>query len=147
MLKLLSVRAALTAAVPEIAADPSRLSVFAEAGSSVAAGAGESLSWEYRYTAKLLLLDFAGDADHVMAALHEWVRVHQSDLLDNSELRQKGLQFQVELLDTGTVDLEIKLQLTEAVRVLPRTGAPATGPAAQRWEITHLPEPPRPLLL
>jgi hypothetical protein len=145
--KLLSLRNALTAAVPEIARDPSKLTVFAKAGSSVATGAGESLSWEYRYTATLLLLDFAGDADHVTAAVHAWVRVYQPELLDNAELRERGIQFEAELLNAKAVDLQITLQLTEAVRVLPRAGAPETGPAAQRWEITHLPEPPRMSLL
>ncbi|MDZ5457006.1 phage tail protein [Azohydromonas lata] len=143
MEKLRSLRDALTAAVPEIARDPSKLTVFAKAGTSVATGAGERISWEYRYTATLLLLDFAGNADHVIAAVHAWVRVYQVELLDNLDLRARGIQFEAELLNTAAVDLQITLQLTEGVRVLPRAGAPATGPAAQRWEITHLAEPPR----
>lgn len=143
MEKLASLREALTAAVPQLRTDPDKLAVFAEGGNTVASAAGQSLSFEYRYTAKLLLLDFAGTADSVMVPLLLWVREHQCELLDNADLRERGIQFIAELLNSKTVDIEIKLQLTEAVRVRPRAGAPSTGTAAQRWDITHLPEPPR----
>jgi hypothetical protein len=85
MIKPASLRAAIVAAVPDLAANPDKLQVFVDAGNLVATNT-KTLSFEYRYTINLILLDFAGDEDTIMMALLIWVRRHQSDLLDNADL-------------------------------------------------------------
>ena len=80
-----------------------------------------------------MLLDFTGDADIVFAALIAWVKRNQSDLLTNDDLRKTGISFEADQLTQTTVDLSIKLRLTESVVV----GTDYTG--AQT--ITHVDEP------
>lgn len=133
MLKPDSLRAALTAAIADLRTDPKRLSMFIDKG-SLRATAAPGLSFEYRYTLQLLLLDFAGHPDQVMVPLIAWLFVHQNELLANPDKSRDGIGFKAELLDSGRVDLEIELALTERVRVQRRQDG--------GFDVTHLPEPP-----
>jgi hypothetical protein len=132
MNKANSLRRALTAAVPSLATDPDKLLVFIDAGNIIATGA-QSTSFDYAYTLNVMLLDFAGDADIVFVALLQWVRLNQSDLLTNDELRRVGIAFEADQLTQTTVDLSIKLRLTESVLVV------TDDAGAQK--ITHVDEP------
>ena len=73
MLKPASLREHLTAALPQLRRDPEKLVVFI-AGGGLHSTLTQSLSFEYRYTLRLLLLDYAGHADAVMAPLLIWLR-------------------------------------------------------------------------
>jgi hypothetical protein len=132
MKKPASLRAAIAAAVPELEANPDRFLVFADAG-AMAATNTKTLSFEYRYTLNLILLDYAGDADPVMLALLQWVRRNQPDLLDNPEKRKHGIEFEVDHLNNATCDLSIKLPLVEEVLVQMDAGGAPT--------FTHQDEP------
>ncbi|MEM5451894.1 phage tail protein [Paraburkholderia guartelaensis] len=132
MNKANSLRRALTAAVPALATDPDKLLVFIDAGNIIATSA-QSTSFDYAYTLNVMLLDFAGDGDIVFAALLQWVRANQSDLLTNDELRKAGISFEADQLTQTTVDLSIKLKLTESVLV--------TTDDAGVQKITHVDEP------
>ena len=127
-----SLRKALNAAVPSLVTDPDKLLVFIDTGNIIATGAASN-SFDYAYTLNVMLLDFTGDADIVFAALIAWVRRNQSDLLTNDDLRKTGISFEADQLTQTTVDLSIKLRLTESVVV----GTDDTG--AQT--ITHVDEP------
>lgn len=109
-----SVRAALTAAAPVLVTDPDKLLVFADAG-TIEAIPGTGLSFLYRYTLHAILTDFAGDPNLIFAALVEWVKVNQNDLIESRTLHKDGLSFEVDLLNHTTCDLSIKLKLTETV--------------------------------
>jgi hypothetical protein len=111
-----SLRRALAAAIPSLEAEPDRLVVFLDEGSIVATGT-RSLSFEYRYTAHALVMDFAGDADSVFVALVEWARENQPDLVTNPDERAHGITFEADILNHSTADLSIKLALTESVVV------------------------------
>jgi hypothetical protein len=116
MIKPASLRAALVAAIPPLATDPDRLNVFIDQGSIAATGT-QTLSFEYRYVVNVLVLDFAGDSDLVMIALVEWARANQPDLVTNVDARSNGITFEVDILNNSTVDLSIKMQLSESVVV------------------------------
>lgn len=116
MIKPASLRAAIAAAVPDLDANPDKLQVFVDAGNLVATNT-KTLSFEYRYTINLILLDFAGNEDTVMMALLVWIRRYQSDLLDNADKRSTAIGFEVDQLSNSTCDLSIKLPLTESVKV------------------------------
>lgn len=103
-------------AIPALAADPDKLTVFIDTGSIAATGA-KSLSFEYRYTCNVILLDFAGDSNDVFIAIVGWVREYQNDLVNNPDMRANGITYEVDILDNATVDVSIKLQLTESVVV------------------------------
>ena len=116
MNKPAGVRAALEAAIPSLIDEPDKLTVFVDAG-SIASTGSKSASFEYRYTLHLILLDFAGEADDVMIALIEWARANQPDLVTNWDHRDTGITFECDVLGNATVDLSIKMKLSESVVV------------------------------
>jgi hypothetical protein len=116
MIKPASLRAAIVKAMPSLAADPDKLTVFIDAG-SIAATSARSLSFEYRYTCNVMLLDFACDSDELFVALIEWARAWQADLFLNPDERASGITYEVDILDNATADVSVKLQLTESVVV------------------------------
>lgn len=140
MQKLVSLRAHLTAATPLLATNPDKLTVFVERGRLVCAG-GNSISFEYAFTARIVILDFAGHADAVMVPLLAWVKRNQIDIFENADRRASAIRFEAELLDQEAVDLSIEVDLTESVVVAP--GSQPTQPdTARRYHITHRDEPP-----
>jgi hypothetical protein len=131
-----SLRNHLLATVPDLKHNPDRLLVFIDEGAARCTAA-KSLSWEYRYTLQLILTDYAGHPDAVMLPLLGWVKVNQSELLENLDNAREGIQFEAEILDGGKVDMAIKLTLTERVVV----GKDAQG----NTTLTH-PAEPQPVL-
>lgn len=140
MLKPASLRAHLTAALPDLQRDPENLAVFIHAG-NVKSTLTASLSWEYGYTLRLLFLDYAGHVDAIIAPLLIWLRTHQPELLDNPTLREKAIRFDVEYLNSQALDLAIDLDLTERVICRPRDGVPGG------LNLIHAMEPPSILLV
>lgn len=109
-----TLRAALVAAVPHLVNDPDKLLVFADNG-TVRAVAGQGLSFLYAYTLNAILLDFAGDPNIVFAAVVEWVKENQRNLIENRDNQKDGMVFDVEFLNNATADVSIKLKVTETV--------------------------------
>lgn len=101
-----------------LSTNPDRLHVFVDDGSVHCTGTG-NLSHEYRYTLTIVVTDYAGQADTIMLPLLAWLRVKQPELLINPDRRANAIQFDVELLNHESADIEIKLPLTERVVVKP----------------------------
>lgn len=116
MIKPASLRHALAAAILTLKQNPDKLTVFIDQGSIAATGTRSS-SFEYRYVLNVLLLDYAGDADDIFIALIDWVRQHQVNLVSNDDERTSGITFEIDMLGNATVDVSIKLQLTESIVV------------------------------
>lgn len=127
-----ALRAWLTAASPDLRREPQRLQVFIDKGSIVATAAS-GLSFEYRYTVTLQLLDFAGHPNGIMAPLLAWVAVNQPELLANPDRSREGIKFEADILDQDKVDLQIEIALTERVKV--------SRMADGKLEAIHLAEP------
>jgi len=124
MKKPQALRNFLTGAIPELQTDPQRLKLFVEAG-NIVARSGETLSFEYRFTVRLIMLDFAGNLDLFAVPILAWLNTYQPDLLQNKDKAAKALRFDVELLANDKVDLVIEVDLTESVIV--KEDADATG--------------------
>lgn len=137
MWKLQSLRHLIERAVPELARDPERLIVMATDGAAVSTLAG-GLSFEYRYTAAITVLDYTGHTDALFVPILAWVRVHQCELLDNPQSQRTGLEFMVEHLNTAAVDIGIRVPLTERALVKPDAAHPT------RYNVTHPAEPCHP---
>lgn len=137
MIKPNALRDAVTAALPGLAMDPERLTISIEKGRLVATGArpqGAVCAFEYRYDLVLSILDFALDPDVLFAAIFLWAGVHQRDLIDRYAGGDRtGIEFAVDVLDAQSVDIEVRLALSEAVDVAGTEGA---------WTFTHHAEPP-----
>lgn len=131
MMKPNNLRAALTESLPELARNPEKLHIFVDEGRIVATG-GKTLSFEYVYTLTTILTDYAGGADTVIVPVLAWLRVNQSELFFNPDRRETGFKFEVDILNHTTVDIAIKLALTERVTVRVVDG---------QYQIAHQPEP------
>ncbi len=125
-------RRLLLAAVPGLAADPSRLSMFIDKGKLSFRNSG-TLSFEYAYTLNIVVQDYAGDVDALMVPVLAWIAEQQPDLLERDP--REPFTFESEILDSDAADVSIDLQLTEAVRVVPGEGG--------GFVATHLDEPSR----
>ncbi|SDO94017.1 P2 phage tail completion protein R (GpR) [Ralstonia sp. 25mfcol4.1] len=131
MKKPAQLRAAITAAVPDLQRNPEKLHLFVEEGRLVATGA-KSLSFEYQYTLSLLVTDFADSADAITVPVLAWLRENQPELFTNPDKRLDGFKFETDVLNHDCVDLLVKLPLTERVIVKVADG---------RYEVTHADEP------
>lgn len=115
-------RAALTEALegrhPAYRTDPSLMHMVAlDVG--MAASGRPGTAFQYQYTLALGIMDFTGNPEEVSVPLLIWVQRWQHDLLTDPK-RAADLTMDVEYLESGKVDLIIRLKLTEAVRFVPR---------------------------
>lgn len=131
MRKADSLRRWLTAFIPELKTHPDRLQIYIEGG-KVNAKRSRTLSFAYGYTLKALIMDFAGDADTIMVPVLAWIEKEQPQLLQRRDSEPFG--FEAELLDGDVSDIEISLELTEAVVV--KLSADGKG-----YEVDHPAEP------
>jgi hypothetical protein len=131
MRKADSLRRWLTAYLPDLKTHPDRLQIYVEGG-RVAARRSRTLSFLYRYTLKVGIWDFAGDADHLMVPILAWIEKEQPQLLRRDD--SDPFEFEAELLDGDVSDILISIELTEAVLVLP--SADGGG-----YDVQHPPEP------
>lgn len=116
-----SLRSALNKSVPYVAYNPDRLHLFVYCGQVVATSAA-SLSWEYRYTLNVVITDFTGDQNLLMAPVLLWLQENQPDALQNSEAREKLFTFEVDILANDRCDISMDLKLTERVIVTEEEG-------------------------
>lgn len=131
MRKADSLRRWLTACIDHLQTHPDRLQIYVEGG-RIAARRSRTLSFLYQYTLKVLVMDFAGDADTLMVPVLAWIEKEQPQLLRRTD--SQPFSFEAELLDSETSDVEISIDLTETVIVTPR--ADGSG-----YDIEHPPEP------
>lgn len=134
MKKPVSLRAHLEQWLPDLKRNPDKLHVFVEDG-HVATKAGNSASFEYRYTLILLVTDFAEPLDTLVVPLLVWAQEHQPDLIHAIDKQDKAIAIRAEHLDHDKMDVELTLKLSE--RVLVR-------PLAAGYECEHIGEPPLP---
>ncbi|AUW59447.1 phage tail protein [Sphingobium sp. SCG-1] len=119
MKKLDSLRAFVTAALPEIARSPELLTIHAANG-KLAMRHGPNLGWEYRYRLVMTVFDYAQAPESLFLPVLLWLRVNQPELLLNHDTGAQAINFVVDALDNGMVDIELQIDLTEAVDVQPR---------------------------
>ena len=129
-----SLRHALNKSVPYVRENPDRLHLFVDNGSLVATAAA-SISWEYRYTLNVVVTDFTGDQNLLMAPILYWLRDNQPDALQNPDERERLFTFEVDILGNGACDLSLNLKLTE--RVLARK-------VDGQMQVEAVPEPDEP---
>ncbi|WP_413535206.1 phage tail protein [Rahnella inusitata] len=134
MLKPAQLRKALTDAVPVLQNSPDQLRMFVDNGRIVSTLAS-SLSFEYQYQVELLITDFAQDSDLIMVPVLAWLREHQPDIMATPDKQQTGFKFKADMLNDGSCDIAIYLQLTERVIVKQIDAG---------LHVEHFPEPPMP---
>jgi hypothetical protein len=134
VLKPAQLRKALTDAVPVLQTSPDTLRMFVDNGRIVST-LGSSLSFEYQYQIELLITDFAHDCDLIIVPILAWLREHQPDIMATSDKQQTGYKFKADMLNDGSYDIAVYLQLTERVIVKQVDAG---------LHVEHFPEPPLP---
>lgn len=133
MIKPQSLRDAIEAALPAVRRNPDKLLIYIEGG-SLRCTAAASLSFEYSYTLNVTILDYGEHADTLMVPVLAWVARNQPELLANPDRQRDGITFEADLLNRKSMDIAVRLQLTERVVVKALEGG--------GYEATHVPEPP-----
>ncbi|WP_256330877.1 phage tail protein [Pelistega sp. MC2] len=137
MLKPNEVREIIARANLYLQENPDKLQVFIDAGKVVSTGA-VGLSFEYDYTLTVIVQDFNGHADLIVLPLLVYLRTNQPELFENYNKNKELIQFDVEFLDQSSIDLMLKVNLTE--RVLVRDDG------AGKLRAEHITEPEHPEL-
>jgi hypothetical protein len=130
MQKPASLRAALTAAIPEIRDQPDRLVIWVEDG-AVRARQTETQGFAFQYPLSVLLRELSTDIAIVALAINRWLRRHQPDLLAGGA--GDSYKFETDVLDNATADILFTVALTENVAVTPQEDG--------SWSIEYLVEP------
>lgn len=112
MIKPAGLSRLLLRAVPQLAADATKLQLFVDKG-RIAARKGKTIGYEEHYTLAIVVQEFVGDVDQLFVPIMAWVAEQQPDLLDKGE----PFTFATEILDGDKADIQIDLQLSELVRV------------------------------
>lgn len=107
-----TLRAAISATVPDLADNPERLIMWIDQG-TVASPMTAAFHFAYSYRLNILVLGYAGQQPPIAIAILHWLRVNQPDLLQPGK---DAFSFEADFLDNASVDLQIQLQLTEQVR-------------------------------
>lgn len=97
--------------------DPARLHMAIVNGRPRALARAGGPAFEFAYTLRLTLLDFAGDPAEVIFPLLFWIQRWQHELLQNHDKARDGIEIELDLLDNKKVDVMIDLPLTERVRL------------------------------
>lgn len=116
MEKIRSLRAAIEAAIPDLARNPERLLLFVDKG-KIASTSRVHASFEYRYEAEVLLVDFSDHLDKVVVACILWAQAHEPDIFQRWRETGEGISFEAELRNENDVDISLKMPLTERVIV------------------------------
>lgn len=132
MLKPASLRAALTASLPEYQVEPDKLVLFIDKGRLVSR-ATAGLGYEWRYTLRLEFHDCTSAPDAIAVPLLLWLREHQPERLLEFAREDTALGFAADIIDDKTWDLAWTFELAEAVTLAPRLGG--------GWDVTHVAEP------
>lgn len=99
------------------------------------------MSWEYRFTLNVIINDFSGDQNLLMASVVLWLRVYQPDPLQNSDAREKLFSFEVDILANDRCNISMDLKLTEREIVTEEYGTArieALPEASEEfWTVNH----------
>ncbi|MCI9791252.1 phage tail protein, partial [Proteus mirabilis] len=87
MKKPANLRDALIKKVSYLGDNPDKLYTFIDGGAIVATGAS-SQSYEYQYNLNIIIDDYPGDQDVLMAVIIGWIEQHQPDIFLNPDKRQ-----------------------------------------------------------
>jgi len=130
MQKIHSLRAALIEAIPELKAAPGALRMWVDRGTVQAPKDAAGITgFAFAFRVNVLLVEFTGDVAALSLAVLLWLRANQPSLLMPG---QDAFAFQVDVLDTTKVDIEIQIDLKQSVRA---------SSAAQGYTLAYVAEP------
>ncbi|ASA51853.1 phage tail protein [Salmonella enterica subsp. enterica serovar Abaetetuba] len=133
MLKIDSLRNAVTHSNRWSRANPDKMTIFVDSG--YIHFAGDTPSFAYDYTVILFVMDFTGDINDFTIPVMRWLWFNQRDLLLNPE-KNKEFKFSTAINDDDSADILFEFPLFERVKVTPDENGELSG--------EYLPEPRMP---
>lgn len=91
----------------------------------------------------MVIEDFSGDQNLLMAPVLLWLQANQADAVNNPVLREKLFTFEVDILRNDICDISMNLQLTERVLVSTDGGVssveavPEPGEFEEMWTVNR----------
>jgi len=116
MKKPASLRAAIEAMNPDLKDNPDKMIVIVRDG-RIALRAGPAKGYQYAYRVEIDIIGFTGNSNHIILPVTLWLRENQPDLLLSPQTADKVINFSVDILDAGTSDLSLSVDLTESISV------------------------------
>lgn len=113
MEKPASLRAALSAAVPELKKNPDKLAMYIIDGQVRAKK--HTLGHELRYRLNINIADFAGNINHLNLAVISWLQEHQPDILGPGDAPDDAYVFEADIISNDSADVAIVLRLCEGI--------------------------------
>ncbi|MBB5985303.1 phage tail protein [Sphingobium lignivorans] len=113
-------RACLVDALPELARNPDKLSIYMTGGRLIARY-GPNLGFQYDATLQIDVIGFSGQPAAFFLPLILWLRRYEPAALLNHDTAEQRLRFEIDMVDNGAVDITIGLPMSEAVDVLPQS--------------------------
>lgn len=131
MLKPAALRAEIVSFLPELERDPHRLTMWSERGNMRATQTRErGFAWEYDL--EIMISDFTGEPALLFFVVQNWCRTQQPELLAPGAA---AIPFEVEFIDSKTVDVKLTLALSEVVKA-----SAVPGSAGAAWQLETLAE-------
>ena len=134
MKKLTSLREYLGEKVPFLKENPENLYLFVENGRIIST-LEETPSFEYEYTANIIIEHYSGDQNVLIAVVNDWLRKNQSDISASPTKRQQDFKFEAVILNNHAAHISLDLTLTERVLAINKKG---------QYVIEAIPEPANP---
>lgn len=117
-----SLRETLLKALPELAAEPDKLTLNVSRGVAIATLAA-SLSYEKQYPLTVQVREFTSDINTLLVPVIAWLRDNQPDIMTRAEGQKSGLSWETENAGSGGQNITLTLLLTERTRVTESDGA------------------------
>lgn len=134
MQKHKSLRKALINAVPQLGTTPEMLRLFINNG-HIDSRLASSLSFEKVYVLNVVVTGFTGEPDLLFVPLLAWLYEHQPDIMTADDRQEKGFTWSVDINNDDSLDITIRLRLTERTLVKEIDGV---------LHASYSPEPPLP---
>ncbi|HFO2597053.1 TPA: phage tail protein [Escherichia coli] len=141
MLKINTLRDAMTHDCTWCHANPEKFTVYVNTGGIETTG--ESPSFLYRYTIGIFVMDFTQSVDELMVPLMRWLYRNQPDLLLNPE-KNRDIKFSVAINDDDSTDILLEIPVWERVIIrrnddgtvqAEHTGEPPVSRAMEAWRV------------
>lgn len=113
MRKIDSLKVTLLAAIPEVANDPASLPVWIDRGSAKARQTASN-AFELSFRLNVLAIGVRTDLSIITLAVTRWLRANQPERLQPGS---DSFTFDADILDNGTADLLIQIDLTQNYEV------------------------------
>ena len=92
---------------------PDNLRTFTDRGRVMSFQGDSNQHFELRYSATVMITDYPGEATQIAYLILQWLKQHQPNHA------QEAIQFEAEILSQSVVNLSLKVDLSEMVKVRP----------------------------